>query len=146
MELQEEPALHEQLSRRDILDTSHQRLLPTHTVEKRRIAVFFLLSTVVIVAVGLITVQHYARSPFASLSFDSIRYYAGAESILANGRYLGLDGHPQQHWPPGMAILYAAASRVAGRDALTLVSAVNTSAYVLTITALALLLYRTNVR
>ena len=65
----------------------------------------------------------------ARLSYDSFRYLAGADSILKTGRYLDLDGRPQQVWPPGLSLLYAAVARVTATDPLDAVRTVNLVSY-----------------
>lgn len=60
-----------------------------------------------------------------SLSYDALRYLAGAESILARGVYRDIDETEQQIWPPGTSLLYAAVSRGTGAAPGRLPVAVN---------------------
>nr|MDQ3283550.1 hypothetical protein [Acidobacteriota bacterium] len=97
------------------------------------------ITAVLITCAGFWSIAHLRWDPQARLSHDSIRYYAGAVSILESGRYTDIDGKPQQFWPPGLSLLYAALSRLTGRDPLMLVPLVDCTAYLLTMTALFLL-------
>lgn len=102
--------------------------------------------TALIVVIGLITVDHWPRSEFSGISYDSIRYYAGTESILMEGHYRDLDGRPQQVWPPGLSLLYAFVSRLSNQPPLDLVAPIDSISYVMSIALLAFLLYRSAVR
>jgi hypothetical protein len=98
-------------------------------------------ATAAVLAVGLLYIAFMPWELDARLSFDAVRYYAGAESILETGRFTDLDGGPQQQWPPGVSLLYAMLSAVTGADALALVPTVNVVSYVLLVAALAWLVW-----
>jgi len=44
---------------------------------------------------------------FNRFTYDSFRYLAGAESIIASGSYLDISGEPQRVWPPGTSLTLA---------------------------------------
>ena len=94
-------------------------------------------ATAAVLTLGLLYIAFMPWETDARLSFDAVRYYAGAESIRDTGRFTDLDGGPQQQWPPGVSLLYAALSAITGADALTLVPVVNVVSYVLLVAALA---------
>ncbi|HEX8620036.1 MAG TPA: hypothetical protein VF911_20820, partial [Thermoanaerobaculia bacterium] len=97
------------------------------------------IAAIVITCAGFWSMARLRWDTQARLSYDSVRYYAGAISIAASGRYLDLDGTPQQVWPPRIPLLYAALSRITGRDPLAFVPLVNGFAYLFTMAALFLL-------
>src|SRR5438067_9290745 len=66
-----------------------------------------------------------------ALSFDGFRYLAGTASIMESGSYRDIDGTPQQVWPPGTSLLYAAAARLTGRPPESLIAGVNIAAIIL---------------
>jgi hypothetical protein len=86
-----------------------------------------------ILAIGLGGIRRLPWDEDSRLSYDSIRYYAGALSIADQGRYHDLNGRPQQIWAPGVSLLYAGLSRLLRIDPLRLVPAVNLACYVLTL-------------
>lgn len=101
---------------------------------------------IVIIATGLFAMRRLPWVDDARLSYDSIRYYAGAESILQRGVYQDLDGRPQRQWPPGMSLLYAFLSAATRLDPVRLVPIVNAAAFILTVSAFAMLVRLAGVR
>jgi hypothetical protein len=83
----------------------------------------------VVMTAGIAHVWLLPSDVQARLSYDSFRYLAGTESIVEQGRYLDLDGTPQQVWPAGMSLLYAGLWRVTGAPPLELVRWVDLAAY-----------------
>ena len=67
----------------------------------------------------------------SGMSFDSFRYLAGADSILASGTYLDISGTPQSTWPPGTSLLYAAVARLSGKPPEELTQFLNLGALLL---------------
>jgi hypothetical protein len=118
---------------------SHQS--PPH----RGIALAVALTQAAVVAVAVLFATLLPRG-LESLSYDSFRYLAGAESILAHGTYRDIDGVPQQVWPPGTSLLYAAASRATGLPPLGLVVPLNLLAMLVALIAFAALLRAAGVR
>jgi hypothetical protein len=84
-----------------------------------------------IVVLGLIHVLRLPTSDRTQLSTDGTQYLAGSESIQRDGRYLDVNGKPQQVWPPGTSLLYATVSRITQTPTLSLVRWVNTIAFLL---------------
>jgi len=83
----------------------------------------------VVMTIGIAHVLLLPSDTQAHLSYDSFRYLAGTESIAGQGRYLDLDGTPQQVWPAGTSLLYAGLWRVTGAPPLELVRWVDLTAY-----------------
>jgi hypothetical protein len=65
------------------------------------------LTQCTIFAAGVLTCLVLTRNGMA-VSPDSGNYLAGAQSLCANGSYLGTDGRPITYWPPGYSMLLAA--------------------------------------
>jgi hypothetical protein len=86
-----------------------------------------------VLAIGIGGIRRLPWDDDYRLSYDSIRYYAGALSIADQGRYHDLNGRPQQIWAPGVSLLYAGLSRLLRTDPLELVPAVNLACYILTL-------------
>jgi len=83
----------------------------------------------VVMTIGIAHVLLLPSDTQAHLSYDSFRYLAGTESIAGQGRYLDLDGTPQQVWPAGTSLLYAGLWRITGAPPLELVRWVDLTAY-----------------
>src|SRR5262245_55484229 len=87
-------------------------------------------------AISLTYILILPSGGLVSMSYDSFRYLAGADSILASGTYLDISGAPQSTWPPGTSILYAAAAKLSGRPPDELVKLVNLAALLLMVASL----------
>lgn len=106
-----------------------------------------LLMISALVALTILGSVAIARLPTGlhSLSFDSYRYLAGAESLRDDGAYRDLDGTVQSVWPPGLPLLYAGLSLMTGTEPLQLVRAVNLASYMASAIALMAILLRASV-
>lgn len=94
------------------------------------------IAALLVAAIGLLNLSRQPQAAPERLSYDGVRYYAGAISILETGRYLDLDGEPQQIWPPGLSLLYAGLSSVTGDDPTRHVRGVGMVSYLAMMTAL----------
>jgi hypothetical protein len=94
-----------------------------------------LLAGALVAMLGIVHVLLLPSSNEARLSYDAMRYLAGAESLLAEGRYLDIDGSPQQVWLPGTSLVYAGLSRLSGKPPLALTGFVDLTAYLLLVAA-----------
>jgi hypothetical protein len=88
------------------------------------------ICAIAIFAISVAYVSMFPSGGISSMSYDSFRYLAGTESILASGTYLDISGAPQLTRPPGTSILYAALARLRGRPPEELVKFVNMAALV----------------
>ena len=82
-----------------------------------------------VMTAGIAHVLLLPNAPQARLSYDSFRYLAGTESIVQQGRYLDVDGTPQQVWPAGTSLLYATLWRLTGVPLLNIVRGVDLTSY-----------------
>jgi hypothetical protein len=101
------------------------------TCDGRRHAGWARVCAIAILAISVVYALMLPSGGMASMSYDSFRYLAGADSILASGTYLDISGAPQSHWPPGTSIVYAAAASLSGRRPEELVKSVNLAALLL---------------
>ncbi|MFP5245886.1 MAG: hypothetical protein ACLGH0_04255, partial [Thermoanaerobaculia bacterium] len=100
----------------------------------------------VVVLLGCVHVLLLPRDEQARLSYDALRYLAGAESLLAEGKYLDVDGRPQQVWPVGTSLLYAALAKVSGAAPMSLVGLIDIVAYLITAIACIVIASATRMR
>jgi hypothetical protein len=82
----------------------------------------------------------------SGMTYDSFRYLAGADSILASGTYLDPSGAPQSTWPPGTSILYAVGAKLTGRPPEELIQFLNLAALLLMAVSLWLIIEMTIAR
>lgn len=84
-----------------------------------------------VVALGLLTILVLPRGGSSHLSYDSIRYLAGAEALLSKGQYQSYTGLVDLHFPPGTSLAYAGIARLFACDPESLVLQINCGSYLL---------------
>lgn len=104
------------------------------------------VGAIAVTIVSIVYWLHFSNGGLGSLSYDSFRYLAGAESFAAHGTYLDLDGTRQHVWPPGTSFLYAVVSRLSGQSTEALVPAIDLAAMLLALIAFWRLLSLSGVR
>jgi hypothetical protein len=103
---------------------------PSLTNVRQRQAKWARICAAAIFAISVAYVSMLPSGGISTISYDSFRYLAGTESILASGTYLDISGAPQLTRPPGTSILYAAGASLSGRPPEELVKFVNMAALV----------------
>lgn len=102
--------------------------------EPHRTAAFSRACMVAVASIALAYfVSRSATQGLDALSYDSLRYLGGAESIRLRGAYLDLNGLPQQVWPPGTSLLYASLSTFTGASVEGLIRPVNAIAFIISL-------------
>lgn len=98
---------------------------------RKSLAILQSAAFVVVVSIGLLAIHALPVTATSHLSYDGIRYLAGAESILSTGEYRSFTGLADSHLPPGTSLLYAAVARLAHRSPESLVLPINLCAFAL---------------